>query len=62
MLEYSKTILKKVSFDSFLFEKELKKSLSYLMPDEIQELLMWAQDHHSEYSEILKSVQNLFLK
>lgn len=57
MLEYSKLILRKVSFDSSLFEKELKKSLNYLMPEEIVELLRWVKIHYVEYSDILWNVQ-----
>lgn len=56
MLEYSKLILKKVSFDSGLFEKELRKSLNYLMPDEAEELLTWVKMHHVEYADILDAV------
>ena len=35
MLEYVKTILKKVSFDRYLFEKELFKAIKALVKDEI---------------------------
>ena len=38
MLEYSKTVLKKVSFDVQLFCKEVKKALERLLPHEIEEL------------------------
>lgn len=41
MLEYVKTILKKVSFDRRLFEKELKKALKTLINEEIKELKEW---------------------
>lgn len=41
MLEYCKTILKKVSFDSSLFEKELKKSMKWLNEKEKKELKKW---------------------
>ncbi len=41
MLEYFKTILEKVSFDRILFEKELKKALKSLIPDEILMLRDW---------------------
>jgi hypothetical protein len=41
MFEYTKTILKKVSFNSDLFCKELKKSLDNLLPYEIEELIIW---------------------
>ena len=38
MLEYTKTVLKKVSFDVQLFCKEVKKALERLLPHEIEEL------------------------
>lgn len=43
MLEYSKLILEKVSFDTYLFQKELKKSLSFLSPEEINDLMVWVK-------------------
>lgn len=41
MFEYTKTILKKVSFDSVLFCKELQKAVKRLLPYEIEELRIW---------------------
>jgi|TARA_Y100001968_G_C19273859_1_gene675649 hypothetical protein len=41
MLDYTKTILQKVSFDVRLFTKELKKAISRLLPNEIEELKIW---------------------
>jgi hypothetical protein len=41
MLEYSKMILEKVSFDSKLFEKELLKALNMLIPKDRDELQTW---------------------
>ncbi|MCB0382749.1 MAG: hypothetical protein KDD05_05465 [Psychroserpens sp.] len=41
MFEYTKTVLAKVSFDSTLFCKELKKALSRLLPYEIEELKIY---------------------
>lgn len=41
MLEYTKTILRKVSFDLKLFKKELYKSIQYLSIPELQELESW---------------------
>ena len=38
MFEYTKTVLKKVSFDTTLFCKELEKALQRLLPYEIEEL------------------------
>jgi len=47
MLEYSKAILEKVSFDPELFQKELKKALNLLKPDEVRELIRWCRMHFS---------------
>ncbi len=41
MLEYSKTILEKVSFDPQLFQKELNKSISWVSKHERKILLNW---------------------
>ncbi len=41
ILDYSKTILKKVSFDVELFSKELEKAVKRLLPFEIEELRIW---------------------
>lgn len=38
MLEYTKTVLNKVSFDSSLFCKEVQKAVSRLLPYEVEEL------------------------
>jgi DNA replication protein DnaD len=43
MLEYTKTVLQKVSFDAKLFSKELQKALSRLLPYEIEELKRWLE-------------------
>jgi hypothetical protein len=41
MLEYVKLILEKVSFDSLLFEKELRKAKKELQFSELYELKQW---------------------
>lgn len=43
MFEYTKTILKKVSFDAELFCKELSKAIERLLPYEVDELKIWVQ-------------------
>lgn len=54
MLEYFKTILSKVSFDRWLFEKELKKAINSLVPDEILNLRDWCyQQFGHMYESIL---------
>ena len=44
MLEYAKIILQKVSFDSLLFEKELRKALGDLGKDDPGKLYVWCMD------------------
>jgi hypothetical protein len=41
MLEYTKLILRKVSFSRELFKKELKKSIKWLKKEEILLLQSW---------------------
>lgn len=47
MLEYIKTILKKVSFDIKLFEKELKKAINQLINGDLNELKNWCYTNFS---------------
>ena len=42
--EYTKVILKKVSFNTDLFCKELEKSFKSLLPYERSELLIWLRE------------------
>ena len=57
MLEYAKTILLKVSFDRILFEKELRKALRMLLPDELVQLKAWCYEQFSNlYHQILNRV------
>lgn len=56
MLEYFKTILSKVSFDAMLFEKELKKAIKSLIPEEIIKLKDWCYEQFGHlYQSILNS-------
>ena len=52
MFEYSKTVLKKVSFSSVLFYKELEKALKRLLPHEISELTIWLRQFTSNKPEL----------
>ena len=45
MYEYTKTVLKKVSFSSDLFCKELEKALERLLPHEVKELTIWLKEY-----------------
>ena len=53
MLELSKTILGKMSFDKFLFKKELKKSLKWIKPHEKMLLQVWCL---AQFGHIYKDV------
>lgn len=58
MLEYFKTILSKVSFSKYLFEKELRKAIKVLVNDELQELQHWC---YRKFGHIYQSIiQNCF--
>jgi len=43
MLEYSKLILSKMTFDKRLFKKEFKKAFRYLNRDERKQLVSWVR-------------------
>ncbi|TMM28847.1 hypothetical protein FDT66_13155 [Polaribacter aestuariivivens] len=52
MFEYTKTVLKKVSFNSDLFCKELEKALKRLLPYEINELTIWLKQFTANKPEL----------
>ncbi len=55
MLEYSKIILQKVSFDKLLFSKELRKALLHLSLHEQTDLKNWCNQHfQNRYPEVLQ--------
>lgn len=59
MLELTKSVLEKVSFDKSLFCKELKKSKDWLQHKELLALKAWCLatfvQYQEEISEILRS-------
>lgn len=57
MLEFCKTVLKAVSFDRTLFEKELYKSLITISKTDLPELKNWCYTHFGDtFSDILTKV------
>ena len=56
MLEFSKQILLKVSFDRNLFYKELKKSISWLQNDDVEKLKIWCLSSFIIYKELIVEV------
>jgi len=58
MLEYSKMILEKVSFDRTIFEKELSKAVKRVNAEEIAHLEGWIYAKFSEKH--LKVIDSVF--
>jgi hypothetical protein len=56
MLEFSKKILSKVSFDKNLFKKELSKSIRWLSKKEVLTLKIWALTTFAQYKNIILEV------
>ena len=56
MLEFSKKILKNVSFDKTLFKKELEKSIQWINKKELILLKIWALSTFSQYENIIVEV------
>ena len=56
MLEFTKKILSKVSFDKDLFKKELKKSINWMSKKELALLKMWALASFSQYKKVIIDV------
>lgn len=55
MLDYVKTILKKVSFDGQLFEKELRKAIAKLLNEEVAKLKEWC---YRKFGQIHEAILN----
>lgn len=59
MLELCKEILTKVSFDKLLFQKELKKALTWLKNDEIDGFKEWCINKFGHlYPDVLRIAFN----
>ncbi len=56
MLEYTKMVLQKVSFDAKLFCKEVKKAVERLLPEEIEELKLWLRQFLTDKPELKESL------
>jgi hypothetical protein len=57
MIEYAKVILPKVTFNKFLFRKELLKCINWMKPSERTELRQWCFVTFSkQYPDVLDEV------
>ena len=52
MLDHTKNVLKRVSFDVSLFCKELEKACKVLLPYELEELVIWVSKFIKEKPEL----------
>lgn len=52
MVNYSKSILERVSFDPILFCKELEKAVKALLPFDLEELVVWFFNFTKEKPEL----------
>lgn len=57
MYDYTKTILKKVSFNADLFYKEVNKALEHLLPHEVNELKIWLHEFTANKPELYASLE-----
>ncbi len=55
MLEYTKMILEKVSFEPRIFRKELRKALRQSTKEEFQQLMSWCRERFSKRKNYEKS-------
>ena len=58
MLEMTKNVLKSVSFDRILFQKELKKATKWIAKEENHQLKIWCLASFAMYSDIINEVFN----
>tara|TARA_Y100000385_G_C12838921_1_gene527900 strand:- start:274 stop:459 length:186 start_codon:yes stop_codon:yes gene_type:complete len=56
MLEFSKKVLSKVSFDKDLFIKELSKSIKWISKKEVSSLKIWTLATFSQYKNTILKV------
>ena len=56
MLELSKHVLNKVSFDRSLFRKELRKSIAWLKKEDIKILKAWCLTSFVIYNDLILDV------
>lgn len=56
MLNFCKTILKKVSFDKYLFKKELRKSILMLQKKELMAFKIWCLSYFGNHRELIIEV------
>lgn len=54
MLEYTKTVLEKVSFNEALFAKELMKSIQWVRTEDVNQLYVWCKNlYGNQYQKVI---------
>lgn len=59
MLEYTKMILEKVSFEPKIFRKELKKAINYISKEEYRHLKDWCKRNFSNKMRSRKTMRTV---
>ena len=59
MIEYVKTILQKVSFSTYLFERELRKGLRLILSTEVEEFKNWC---YEMFGKVHQSILNRYFQ
>ena len=57
--DYTKSVLERVSFDTTLFVKELKKAVKALLPYELEQLRRWLQYFTTDRPELQACVHQV---
>ena len=57
MLEYSKLILSKMTFDKKLFKKELRKAIRCLNREECKNLIAWVRSKSGTVTKALSEIK-----
>lgn len=60
MLDYTKSILERVSFDPALFYKELQKAIQSLLPHEMDQLKEWLNNFTLEKPELQSCLRVIY--
>ena len=58
MYDYTIEVLEKVSFDQYLFDKEVKKAFKLLLPHEVQELKIFLNHFTIKKPQLADSLSN----
>lgn len=62
MIEYCKLILQKVSFSPVLFEKELRKSLTFIREEDRLKFIHWCKATFSSNNDVINQYEMILVR